>query len=279
MPAKLLRTLAWMAALSAPAPALHAQPAAGPAASAPSPAPATPTRRNADAALVRALKDHRWTLQAATDAAGQPLADLLVPGHPFVLRFDDARLGAQGGCNQLSGSWRLSPRDELRVGPLASTMKACEAPLAAADRAFGALLAQPLQARVDPGAAPTLRLAAAQGPTLSFTGQRTPESLYGAPTRIFLEVAPQRVACTPALMPPTTCLQVRERRYDAQGLRVGEPGPWQAFYGTIDGYTHEPGVRNVLRLKRFERPRPPADASRYVYVLDLVVESEVVERK
>jgi hypothetical protein len=162
---------------------------------------------------------------------------------------------------------------------MVSTMKACEAAPAAADRALAALFAQPLQARVEPGEAPTLRLTAAQGATLGFTGQRTPESLYGAPTRIFLEVAPQRVACTPALMPPTTCLQVREIRYDDRGLRVGEPGPWQAFYGTIEGYTHEPGVRNVLRIKRFERPRPPADASRYVHVLDLVVESEVVERR
>ena len=34
----------------------------------------------------------------------------------------------------------------------------------------------------------------------------------------------------------------------------------------------------MLRVKRFERSNPPADASRYVYVLDLVVESEIVQR-
>ena len=45
------------------------------------------------------------------------------------------------------------------------------------------------------------------------------------------------------------------------------------------GYTHEPGVSNVLRINRYKRPQPPADASGYVYELDLVVESRVAEKK
>jgi len=94
-----------------------------------------------------------------------------------------------------------------------------------------------------------------------------------------LEVAPQRVACTPTPMPPTTCLQVRERRFDDKGLRVGEPGAWQTFFGEIEGYTHQPGVSNVLRINRFKQPQPPADASAYVYVLDLVVESKIVDKQ
>ena len=149
----------------------------------------------------------------------------------------------------------------------------------AADKAMSALLAQPLQASIEPGQSPTLRLLSPERQTLSFLGQRTPQSLYGAPTRIFLEVAPQRLACTPASMPPTTCLQVRERRFDDQGLRVGEPGPWQTFYGEIEGYSHQPGVSNVLRINRYKRSQPPADASAYVYVLDLVVESQVHDKK
>lgn len=238
-----------------------------------------PNRRGADAALVRALKDHHWTLQSATDAAGRPVEALFVPGHDFVMRFDGPRVAVQGGCNQLSGTWRASPRNELMFGRLTATMKACEPPLMDADRSMAELLARPLAARVERGETPTLRLVSAEGQTLAFAGRPTPRSLYGAPTRIFIEVAAQRVPCTPALMPPTTCLQVRERRFDAKGLPVGDPGPWQAFHSTIDGYTHEPGVRNVLRVDRYRRANPPADASAYVYVLDLVVESEVVEKK
>ena len=259
---------------SAPNRVLTRQPAADAGTSAPK-----PPAGKADASLAQALRDNRWTLQAATGADGKPLDALLVPGHPFVMNFDGERIGVQGGCNQMSGSWRFDPGNQLKVGPLASTMKACETPLMAADKAMSALLAQPLQASIEPGQSPTLLLLSPERQTLSFLGQRTPQSLHGAPTRIFLEVAPQRVACTPASMPPTTCLQVRERRFDDQGLRVGEPGPWQTFYDEIEGYTHQPGVSNVLRINRYKRSQPAADASAYVYVLDLVVESQVHDKK
>jgi hypothetical protein len=71
---------------------------------------------------------------------------------------------------------------------------------------------------------------------------------------------------------------VRDRRFDAQGLPIEPPGEWRTFYGGIDGYTHTPGVRNVLRIDRYPRKQVPADASRYVYVLDMVVESETVSK-
>ncbi len=231
----------------------------------------------ATAALAKTLQDHDWTLQSATYANGKSLESLLVAGHPFGMRFDGPRLGVQGGCNLMSGDWQLSPQDRLMVGRMAATQKACEPSLMRADAAMSEFLAQPLSARLAAGEAPTLRLESAAGKTLAFSGQRTSRSLYGAPTRIFLEVAAQRVPCTPALQPPTTCLQVRERRFDDQGLAVGEPGPWRAFYGEIAGYIHQTGVSNVLRINRYKVPNPPADGSAYVYELDLIVEAKTVE--
>lgn len=254
--------------------ALGASPAQPAAAS----APAQP-RRAADDSLRRALQDHDWTLNAAVDATGKSIDAMLVPGHPFVLRFESARVAVQGGCNLMTAQWRLSPQNSLTVGRAAATQKACEPPLMAADAAMAAALSAPLQARLDAGDAPTLHLVSAERQTLSFSGRRTFKSLYGAPTRIFMEVAAQRVACTPALQPPGTCLQVREVRFDDKGLRVGQPGAWQAFYGEIAGYAHQPGVSNVLRINRYKRPQPPADGSAYVYQLDLVVESRVEEKK
>jgi heat shock protein HslJ len=233
----------------------------------------TPPRRTADASLVRALQDHEWTLQAAVDGAGNPVSTLLVPGHSFVMRFDGARVAIQGGCNLWSSAWRLSPQNSLTFGRAATTQKACETPLMAADTALAAALAAPLQARLDAGEVPMLHLVSADRQTLSFSGRRTSKSLYGPPTRIFLEVAAQRTPCTPTLQAPTTCLQARELRFDEKGLRVGKPGPWQPFYGEIIGYSHTPGVGNVLRINRFKRPQPQAGASAYVYELDLVVES------
>jgi len=52
----------------------------------------------------------------------------------------------------------------------------------------------------------------------------------------------------------------------------------RAFCGSIEGCSHTPGMRNVLRINRNERKQVPADASRYIHMLDLVVETEVVKQ-
>ena len=48
--------------------------------------------------------------------------------------------------------------------------------------------------------------------------------------------------------------------------------------GSIEGYTFEPGIRNVLRVNRYSMANKngvlPADAPSHAYVLDMVVESE-----
>jgi heat shock protein HslJ len=241
-------------------------------------APPTPHRRGADPAVVRSLQANLWTLQSGSEASGQPIDGLTVPGQAFTLRFQDARVSVQGGCNTMNGSWRLSPQNQLTIGRLAATMKACDAPLMKADATLSAILAQPLDAQVQPGDKPTLRLLSTTRQTLLFSGQPTPQALYGKATRIFLEVAPQKVACTSGTM-PAQCLRVREIRFDAQGLRIEPPGEWYDFHGRIEGYTHHSGVRNVLRIDRYTRPQPvPADASAFVYMLDLVVESELVSK-
>ncbi len=236
----------------------------------------TPNRRAADPALVRSLQGHVWTLQSGIEASGQPIDGLMLPGQAFVLRFDGVRLAVSGGCNQMTGSWRLSPQGQLMVGRLAATMKACEPALMKADAALSAALAQHLDVQLQSGVTPDLRLVSPTRQTLVLSGQPTLESRYGAPTRVFLEVGPQTVECVSGVM-RTQCLRVRERRFDKQGLRIEPPGEWRIFHGGIDGYTHTAGVRNVLRIDRYQRNPVPADASAYVYVLDLVVESETVK--
>ena len=242
-------------------------------------AQASPPRRTADAAVVRALQDHHWTLQSASDEAGRPIEALVPPGHPIVMSFVDARLSIRGACNQMNGSWRLSPQTQLAIGRLAATMKACEPALMAADSALATALEQPLGVEVTRGEAPSLRLSTASQQVLVFSGQPTMRSLYGPPKRVFLEVAEQTVDCTLPSGEAGRCLRVRELRFDEQGLRKGQPGPWRTFTGRIDGYTHAPGVRNVLRVDRYERKPAPAGRPSVAYVLDLVVESETVAGK
>lgn len=258
--------LPMLAALTLAAPGLSI------AADAPSrPAPGA---SGAGPALARTLQDHRWALQGATDASGQPIAALNLPGRTYVMTFDGARLGVEGGCNRLNGAWRIGPDGKFESGHLAATMMACETALMRADEALSALLAQPQSISIAPGAAPTLRLTSAGNETLVFGGQPTLRSLYGEPTRIFLEVAAERVDCNVPQGPARDCLRVRERFFDKKGLPASRPGAWAAFAGPIEGYAHTPGVRNLLRVDRYTRRPPATDGPEHVFVLDLVVESE-----
>ncbi len=228
------------------------------------------------AGLQRTLESHRWTLTSATGGQGQRIEGLPAgAGRPIVFGFAEARLNIEGGCNRIFGGYQIDGDNRLVVGRMASTMMACEPAAMKVDTTLSELLAAPAKIELVPGAEPVMKLVTAANATLSFQGRMTPEARYGPPTRIFLEVAAQTVACTKPISGAGTCLQVRERRYDAQGLVVGTPGEWRPFYDPIEGYTHQPGVRNVLRLKRFDRGAS-AGGSPFVFVLDLVVESEVV---
>lgn len=229
--------------------------------------------------LSQILENHRWTLVSANDTENRRNDTLFpVADHPFVFSFSGSALNAKGSCNTLRGSYQINAAGQLDVGPMATTMMACEPALMKADAALAALLAQPLRIDLVKDTQPQLRLVAASNETLLLSGQATPEALFGPATIIFLEVAAERVSCNHPLRPETMCLQVRERVFDEQGLLVGTPGAWRPLYENIEGYQHTPGQRNVLRVKRFQRQNAPADASSTVYVLDLIVESEVVTR-
>jgi len=224
------------------------------------------------------LSNHRWTLTAASDAQAQPLSALFpAEGRPYVMAFSDTGLSIQGPCNNFAGVYQLTAQGLIEAPPLRATMMACASELMAADAALAALLAQPLRMTFLDGAIAQLQLQTPAGETLLLEGQITPEALYGPGVLVFLEVDAQRLKCRNPLNAQTTCLQARELAFDEQGVRIPPPGPWQPFYYSIDGYTHVPGERNVLRVKRFERPRTPGSAANYLYVLDLVVETEKVQ--
>lgn len=243
-------------------------PAAGPAAAADAPA----------ATDAKALDGYHWRLESATDAGGARI-DALFPdaGRALTLDFADGRVSVSGGCNGQGGSYHTVDGGTLEIGSLMSTQMACDAPLMDADTAVAKLLARPLQWRIEESAPPRLRLVAADGSSTTWIGEATAQTRYGSPGEtVFMEVAPQRIACSHPLIPDYQCLQVREIRYDASGVKQ-PPGQWQAFYGDIEGFEFREGERKVLRLKKFNKPDPvPADASSIAYVLDMVVESELV---
>ncbi len=240
---------------------------------------ATPT---ADAALAAAatpidgklLGASHWQLEAATDGAGKRIDALFVRADkPVTLDFADGRLAVGNACNRLAGGYTLAG-SEMTVPRMASTMMACpDEALMALDQAVGSRLEGVL--KIEQLDASTLRLATATGDVLSFRGEPTAETRYGGPgATVFLEVDARTKPCPHPLIPGKQCLQVREVRYDDQGLEQGKRGEFGNFYDGIEGYAHEDGARNVLRVKRYEVKNPPVDASSQAYVLDMVVESE-----
>lgn len=261
----LMLPLALMAACSKPTPDT---PAAGgtPAAAA---APATTLD-------LQRLQGNHWRLENATDASGKRVDGLFVRADkPVTLDFSNGQLAVSNTCNRLGGGYTLAG-NTLTVAPMASTKMAClDNALMALDEAVGTRLEGALQVELAAQGPLTLRTAA--GEVLVFAAEPTAETRYGGEGEtVFIEVAAQTRPCSHPLIPDMQCLQTREVRFDANGLKQGTPGAFENFFGSIEGYTHEDGVRNVLRVKRYTIANPPADGSSQAYVLDMVVETETV---
>jgi heat shock protein HslJ len=250
-----------------------------------SPAPSTSASTAAAAGAQPAiepgvLSQYDWQLSDAFDSKGMRIDTLFVSAEkPVQLEFSADRLNVVNSCNNMGASYSVK-KGRLQIGQMVSTMMACpDAARAALDDAIAqrlhGSLGVSLLAR---GNAPRMQLVTDSGDTLTFTGVPTAQTRYGGPgVTAFLEVSAQAVPCQHPLIPDKQCLLVRERHFDEQGLPTGTPGEWQPLYQDIEGYTHTPGMREVLRVKRYTIKNPPADGPSTAYVLDLVVESEQVK--
>lgn len=237
----------------------------------PAPQPAADTSPGPGAANLDAW---HWQLADAVDASGSRIDALFAdPQRPLQLDFKDGRLGISGGCNQIGGAYQQADGN-LEVSQLVQTQMACPQPLMDQDAAITGLLQGEIALATEDGEPPRLALTAADGSKLSFNGEPTADTRYGgAGERMFLEVAAQRQPCHHPLIADMQCLQVREVFYNDTGIKSGEPGEWQPLYEDIEGYEHQPGIRNVVRVYRYHRDPAPADASSIVYVHDMTVES------
>lgn len=251
-----------------------------PATPPPAPAPKADTGATAANGLEVQLARYHWRLQGATDASGKRIDALFVRADkPVQLDFKAGRVSIANACNRIGGSYAVAG-DTITFGRMASTLMACEdAKLMALDGEVRKRLEGPLSYSLAESEPPQLRLRNAAGDSLMFAAEPTAQTRYGGIGKtLFLEVAAQTKPCPHPLIRDKQCLQVRELSYDAQGRKQGTDAPFEHFYDGIEGYTHQPGTRNVLRVVRYTVQNPPADASRYAYVLDLVVEAEDVAR-
>jgi heat shock protein HslJ len=242
------------------------------------PAAETPAAAvTATPAAAPALSANHWRLTDASNAQGQRIDALFANADkPVQLDFAEGRVGVSNTCNRMGGAYTVSG-DALKFDRMISTMMACtDAKVMALDQEVGKRLEGSVKFA---HAGDTLTLTTAAGDVLTFTGEPTAETRYGGPGEtVFLEVAAQTKPCSHPLIPDMKCLQVRELKYDDKGIKTGTDGAFENFYGNIEGYKHEPGIRNVLRVKRYTIKNPPADGSSLAYELDMVVESETVKQ-
>ena len=238
--------------------------------------------------LEQTLRAYHWDLERAEDQGGRALPAFTALAPKTVVRLSfiggdkpgDQRIAVSNLCNRLGGGYQLDGEKITVSNPIATMMACSDSKLMQLEQAVSAQISRAQSVRLTPGNTGT----APQRLTIGFNdGSRwqlkpvaTDATKYGgAGETIFLEVGPHTKPCTAGVQ-RTQCLQVREVRYDGAGRKT-IAGDWGNFYGNIDGYKHEPGYRNVLRVKRYTVQNPPADASRFAYVLDMRVETEATK--
>jgi heat shock protein HslJ len=267
--------------LAACSPGTPSESTAPKAATAPAVEPPTATAAPAAAPApdnATSLVANQWQLTAATDGAGQPMPVLFpAEGKPLGLIAADGRLSVAGSCNRISAGYQWLDAATLQLSAGLSTRIACPKPLADADDAMARFLGGTLQLSIAGASdAPQLRLTAADGSVLTFSGRPTPETRFGGPgARGFLEVSPQPcVAPAPAARP---CLMVRDRQFDDNGLPSGTPGEWRALPEGIEGFTPVDGEQSVVRVTRFEKAGADGSPPTQHFVFDMTVETRTVE--
>lgn len=224
------------------------------------------------------LARYHWQLAEASNADGAHIDALFVrEDKPVQMDFADNRVNVSNSCNLINGGYQLA-NGQLKFEPMAQTQMACSEPgLAELDAAVSSRLEGNASVELTGSEeSPRLHLTTEAGDKLTFAGKTTADSRYGSQgEQVFMEVAAQTTPCDHPLVPGNQCLQVRELTYDENGVVSGKSGDWEPLYQDIEGYTHEAGVSNVLRLNRYTVDNPPADGSSVAYVLDMVVETDL----
>lgn len=199
---------------------------------------------------------------------------------PIVLSFDDQqRLSIATGCNTQGTSWKIE-KGQIVTTDLTSTMMACPPELMQQEQFSSTLFAKrhiPFVLNTQDSNKPTLTVMTATGQKVVFEGKMTAEAQYQTQAEvIFLEIAPDTKQCSGVA--PQACLQVREIKYAENGVKLTTDQNWSLFYDKIQGFTHMPSERQVVRVKRYEIKNPAADQPKYAYVQDMIIERETMQK-
>lgn len=219
--------------------------------------------------LNSALMNHKWSLKAAVNKQNQKMDTLISLKKPAKLSFSAGVASFDVGCNSMNAHYQLNNRT-LTTGMIRSTQMYC-ADLNAAEQTLSSLMAGDSQLAVNGN---QLMQTTANGSTLTWQGELTDQAKYGEGETLFLEVAPQIQSCYSGIN--NQCLKVREVYYDDNSLKSGY-GEWRLFDKSIKGYRHDPEYRKLLRVKKYVTDPVDVKGKQLVYVLDMVVETEVAK--
>lgn len=234
---------------------------------------------SAEEQMIHNLARYRWTLRSATNSNGQPLKELMDIKDQVILSFNQYQgqnsISYSVGCNMANATYELQG-NALTTETAMSTKMLCD-DLNKAENNLNELMEGESQLSLTEENTSAILTQNTADATLVWIGRLTAQAKYNskgetvfwavrAPTQLCVEDSTQ------------ACLQVKTVNYDDQGLKTSE-GEWTEFSGNIDGYQHDEAHDEVLRLQRYKLNTSDASNAsdeEYAYVLDTVIESEVV---
>ena len=184
-------------------------------------------------------------------------------GQPIIFDFNDGIDSPQGtvsctsGCNRFTGGYGKTSTG-LRFDRIAGTRMACPGPRMELESALLKAMASPFTTvGTQPSAGSTGRQIVwktADGDLLQFVeregvGRRGAKIDAASGKEKIVYIDSQRVECSG--VGKMQCYRWRE----------SPDAPWQLWYGAIKGLDFEPGVSYKLRVREYQVPNPPADAS------------------
>ncbi|WP_230656053.1 DUF4377 domain-containing protein [Psychrobacter sp. I-STPA10] len=228
---------------------------------------------------VAELQRYNWTLVQATDSQNRQLKPLTAIKNQVQLKFTQQKntqlLNFSVGCNTMGAGYQLA-NNVIKVNDVMSTQMLCQ-DLDSAERLLNTLMQGSSQLSWQSGNTPILTQVTANHTTLTWQGELTAQAKYNQQgDTVYWAVKGNTKTCADGFGGTKPCLQIQPLSYNQQGQKTAQ-GQWQLFNGTIEGYEHNQGNDQVLRLTRYVVNAPHVKGKQYAYVLDSVIESSVAQ--
>lgn len=178
----------------------------------------------------------------------------------FNFIFKDGRVAIRGGCNNLSGTYRLAANNEMVLGPMMGTKKACAQNLMEADNEILSYLSGITDYSIN-GRALTLTTAFKQ--RLVLKGTQTSQTKYGGSgIRKFIQIKNTSQG-----------LQWREAKYNSNWIKIKDNAAWETVYPGIEGFVPENNREYIVRIFEYTDPQ----TRQAVWVRDMIIMNGILK--